>query len=182
MLAATDPLTGDPRCGSPISWPAVRWLPAATPCTFGAVLATPIARSSIEIRTLMFHAERLYTRRVYCTYDQWPRLSLRRLVYQIVASKVRLNRGTLCAFCTPPVVASPFLRSRFFLPRYKGPETLICWKVWWIWWEGCFFLHVSRWGKWPAIYKDVLLYLETGYRPSRTAEWPSAEHDTWIPT
>ena len=38
------------------------------------------------------------------------------------------------------------------------------------------------WRRWPAIDKEVLLYLETGDRPSRIAEWSSGEHDTWIPT
>ncbi len=55
--------------------------------------------------------------------------------------------------------------------RYDKKGCLIAW-----------LLDVSRWGRWPAIYKDVLLYLETGNRPSRTAESSSAEHDTWIPT
>ena len=56
--------------------------------------------------------------------------------------------------------------------RYNG-------KVAWLF---ALLLDVSRWRRWPAIYKDVLLYLETGNWSSQTAEWSSAEHDTWIPT
>ena len=64
------------------------------------------------------------------------------------------------------------------------PPCAICWKVWLEWWEGCFIAYVSRWGRYPVIYKDVLLYLGAGNGaiPSRTAEMPEAEHDTWIPT
>lgn len=55
--------------------------------------------------------------------------------------------------------------------RYGGKGCLIAW-----------LLNVYRWGRSPIIYKDVLLYLEKGNRPSRTAELPPDEHDTWIPT
>ena len=126
----------------------------------------------------------IYLYDYYSSFSFWNPTNLRRrkdnntLSHQEHFIPPRAHHPTVHPHLIPPCMSSflrplcihtqPLISPGICIKRYDGYDGKVAWLL--------------RWGGWPVIYKDVLLYLETGNRPSLTAELSPAGHDTWIPT